>query len=833
MDSSQDPLGVVLTNEFGERYFPSIIGEAFSLSGSDSFYHRHYGESLAKEGHLYLIIGTDGGLLLNWLLKGKTATDSRYLFIEISSSLQRLYAEGLIPEELPDNISVQPYEQWFEQALEQSMRDYFYVSKLMAIKSLSVFDGYHESYVELGTLVESKFSLFHMQMVQEVGSGIFAQKGLENIAENRMPVSMLDDIFAGKTAVLMAGGPSLDESFEWIRANRENLVVLAVARIAPQLKREKIVPDFIFAIDPYGLIFHQCKEMLDFYKQTFLVNMYHLNTQLVGQWRGKNFYIGTLFPWATEKNPRFKLFPGITVAHYALGVALDMGFSKIVLAGIDLCFSKEGFTHAQGSAEAQVGPYTKRSQLWVETNGGWQAETSPDFHSSLNALNTIAGQGVEKSERKCQLINPSQASAKIENIDHLPWDSITTTPLTISAVDSINNLLAESSVPSWSDHYQMVEGELNLVRGKLLKIKKLAENAIVYNDKLFGRKGHPPDFKYKKMMDDVELSLNNDFGDISRLVKSWSVGKLLKLSRPNKDVEWTDEEIEETGRRYYEIYRDSVKELLKVLDDSRQRLRARIEETKPRPNIKTLITQWNRDGQPGRLYTFLDRSGRSIEDFPEKQAESLKEVAQSFADILAETETDYSVHCQNTLASPMAILSKAKHFFTTNDTAKLENFLDGIKESSLEEKDAFVNLMEGYVAQKAGNLELALDHYEKVNSKMLEGECLKQCLSVYLLQNDLARACLVAEKLSEESMLFTPYYADLLRLTGDQKLAVVKYREYLDVVDHDLVVKQKLGKLYGDMGSRVEAVEMFEEILKDDPQNMAVKHYIEQFSDNV
>ncbi|MBF0444853.1 MAG: hypothetical protein HQL68_04640, partial [Magnetococcales bacterium] len=76
----------------------------------------------------------------------------------------------------------------------------------------------------------------------------------------------------------------------------------------------------------------------------------------------------------------------------------------------------------------------------------------------------------------------------------------------------------------------------------------------------------------------------------------------------------------------------------------------------------------------------------------------------------------------------------------------------------------------------------------------------------------------------------TPFYADLLRLTGESEKAIEKYKHYLDVIGEDFVVRQKLGKLYGDMGNITLACEVFRKILQDDPQNMAAKHFLEQYS---
>ncbi len=828
MDNSQELLGHILENRYGERYFPSIVGEIFSTTGSDTFYQRHYGDTLSNKNCMYIIMGTDGGLLVNWLLTRNPPSDTRYVFVDLAICLKRFYAEGLIPAELPSNIHVVAYDEWLDRASDLSMKDYFYISKVSSLSSLAVFDGYHEAYVELGNKIEEDLGAFNIQMLQEVGSQIFARTGLENIAENRIPVSVLDGVFRGKTAILMAGGPSLDESFDWIRANRDNLVVLAVSRVAPQLRRENITPDFIFAIDPHGIIFHQSKEMLNFHEATIMVNMYHLNPQLVGQWRGDSLYLGARFPWNTDNNLTFMFYQGITVSHQALGAAVEMGFANIVLTGFDLCFSKEGFTHARGSEETRAGPYAKRSKLWVETNGGWQAETSADFYSSIPDLSLLAAQEWVDDDKKCRVVNPSAASARIEHIEHLPWDAIEIEPLERSAVDMSREIMAQADIPSRSDHYRMVESEFNAFRAELTKIKKLSEEALNCNARLFGRKGRPPDFKYKKRMDEIEKIIDEEHTDAANLVKKWSVADYLKLSRPDKDKEWSDAEVEETGRRYYQISIDSSRDVIKVLDDARLRLRNRMEEEKPRPNMKTLIAQWQKDGQPGRVLRFLDQTGKSIDDFPEKHAAAINSLVDDFNALMAETEHDYKDHCRNILASPMAILVKARNFYNNDQLDRLENFRVGLRDSNLENRDEFVLLMDGYLAQKAGNYEAALEFYDKIEYDLLEPERLKQSLSAYLGNSDLKGALSVARQLANRSPLFMPYYADLLRMTGDGEEAIAIYKYYLSIVTQDLITEHKLGKLYVEMGKIAEAREQFNSILKQDPENKAAQYFLSQ-----
>lgn len=823
----QDLLGPVIENAFGERYFPSITGESFTTVGSDAFYQRQFGKNLHTPDTMFLILGTDGGLLLDWVIRKQVDPDSRYLFIELEGSLDRLREEFMIPETLPDNVHLCPLQEWMKKAEELSMRDYFYVSKILIHRSISVVDGYHDGYVALDNAFEEEMNHYRFAIQQEIGTRIFSQRGIENLAENRLPIALLDDCFKGKTAVLMAGGPSLDESFDWVHTHRRNLVILAVTRIAPQLKRVGIVPDFLFAIDPHGIIFHQSKEMLDFHEQAILVNMYHLNSRLLGQWQGEKLFMGPCFPWTTDKNPPItRLYPGITVSHQALGVAIHMGFSQIILKGFDLCFSKEGFTHAKGSEETLAGPYAKRTQLWVETNGGWMAETSADFHTSIPSLSQLAAQADRPEEERCRVINPSPTSAKIEHVEHLPWETLQPEPLEMSPRDRVHQVLEQANIPSEEEHFSRVDEELKRVRDHLIKIKKLTEEAVACNDKLFGRRGKPPNFKYKKRMDEIEESLDNDFDDISRFVRKWSIGDLLRLSSPNKEKEWSDEQIEETGRRYYEIYRDSTMDFLKFIDAARKRLRARMEEIKPKPKLKNLLDQWEKDTQPGRVLLYLRQHNQALEDFPEKQLKALQALLDAYQADREATETDYKAHCQNNLGSPMAILGKASGFFNKKDLDRLNNFLEGMRTSNLAERDHFVLLMEGYLAELSKRWEEALVAYRKIDSDLMKLECLKRILSVHLSQSDIEGAVPVAKTLSDIAPLHSPIYGDLLRLSGNRTEAVKVYTTYLDRVQGDAVTEMKLGRLYGDMGDMAAAREVFLAILEKDPDNKAARQYL-------
>ncbi len=830
MSSGNNPFGPVLKNGFGESYLPSINREIFSRSGSDSFYRAHFGKGLRQEDSLYLIVGTDGGLLVKWVLNQGMAEGSRYLFIEMAPLIERMREEGLLPEELPEGMKICAPDEWMAEADDLSIKDYAYLNHVRRIKSLAVVDAFHEGFLPVWNTFEEHLDQFMMQINQEVGSRVFMEKGLENLAENSLPAPLLENVFEGRTAVLLAGGPSLRESFDWVKRHRQNLVVLAVARIAPQLSEAGIDPDLFFAIDPHGIIFHQSKEMLAFWRRTLLVNVYHLNPRLLGQWRGPSVYMGAPYPWPTELNTENYAFPGITVGHQALGMGIKMGFSTIVLAGFDLCFDREGFTHVAGSVEQTVGPYNVPSELQVETNGGWMAETKHDFLNAIPSLAVLAKVAVEK-EPVCRLVNPAPGAAKIENIDHLPWDSLTPTPLDEPAWESIRKTLPEENRQTRLDHYKTVETELNRVRGEVRKIQRLATEALDCNERLFGRKGRLGDYKYKKRMDAIEETLDGEtFRDLSRLVKKWGVQAFLKLSRPNKDREWTDAEIEEAGRRYYEVYRDNASSVIRRLDEVRQRIRMRMEEEKPKPNYKSLLAQWKKDEQVGRFQLFLDRRGITLADLPAAIAGRFRDLATEYDSILRETGHDFKKHCMQRRATPQGIRAKAVSFFRHKEIDKLRHFWSGLEKSEIEDKPQYGLLINGYLAELEGDTDRALTAYRQITHSWLLTDAMLRQFSLYLLKQDMLSATAISKRLADRSTIYMPYYADLLRLSGKAREAIDEYRRYTKIVKNDFVTLLKLGKLHLDLGEIEEARTLFQQILEEDPGNKAAGQFMQRIA---
>jgi hypothetical protein len=99
-------------NSHGETYFPEINGQAFERQDSYSIFERVFSESLGEESRLYLILGTDSGLLVDYVRKNCLGKKSRFVFVDYPEVIERIEEQFW---DLEDSIRLEPYPYAFEQ----------------------------------------------------------------------------------------------------------------------------------------------------------------------------------------------------------------------------------------------------------------------------------------------------------------------------------------------------------------------------------------------------------------------------------------------------------------------------------------------------------------------------------------------------------------------------------------------------------------------------------------------------------------------------------------------------------------------------------------------
>jgi len=828
MSESNVMLGPFVTNEFGDRYIHEVNLSAFNKVGSDALYSQIFGKGLFQEDTLHIVVGTDSGLLPHFLLKRGVPDGSRFLFIELPAVLDRI-KESFPPDFKDQPIECTTYNDWEKTAEQLHLTDYIFINKIQLHQSVGAMDANIPAYHELYWTVSEELTRLTWGTQASLGIQSFVERQLENLAENRHSSSSLGNLFRGKTAVLLGGGPSLDDIIPWLKSNCDQVVVIAVSRICRRLLECGLTPHMVFSVDPQSISFDISKELFHFWRNTLFVHAYHVSPPLLAQWRGKSVYSGPRFPWETHLNVDTLPAVGPTVTNSALASAVEMGFSQVLLAGVDLCFSREGYSHAQGSNEHKLGPELGKIGLKVRTNGGWNVETRPDYAS---AMSIIDGQAAQALEKGCRVINTAPGAAKVPNISYARPDEITIEPLQEPPEEAIASVFPSDSREERIAHYHATLDELASANNAIRKIRTLAVEGLKCADRLTDSRPGKGDTGYYRRMNKIEKTLNKKYKDFVPLVKQFGIRNFLRVIRPGEE----DAYIEDTDRVnrlriYYQTYRDSTKTLIALIESAEQRLHARLEEEKSEPDTDLLVQQWERDHQPGRYLVWKKRNHDAEKQAVLSHGKTLKGLENEFQKIMKEKETVHMRLMRKNI-NLSGVRSKASTLFQKQDIANLKRLAKGLARNLDPGAERLLSLTQGYLAELRGNSEAALEFYQGLISEntdeVLLEDVLRRIAFNCIGNRDMESAVAALQCLAQLSPAYAPQYADALRLTGDGQAAAEIYSDYLQKMPDDLGALLKLGKLYQELHVDEAAQMAFNYVLERDPDNGAAKAMLER-----
>lgn len=825
----------------GDEILYEVNRDSFDRIGSDALFRQHFGELFRAEDTLFVIVGTDSGLLTRWILHKPLPAGSRFVFVELSGIVDAV-ASRLPDQADSQRLAVITPDQWA--TLEQPFRyqEYAYINRVRLVASLGALDAYLPDYRMLHQTVEQAVDRLQHAVRDQLGSQVFIRRQIENLADNLQPAEHLRGRLAGHTAVILGGGPSLDQVLPWVREHRDRLVVFAVSRIARQLLAHRLTPDIMVSIDPHAVSFDVSKEMLRLDPDTLLINAFHVSPLLLGQWQGTALYGGNRYPWQTRREEQNLAAAGPTVTNTALAMAVQLGCAQVVLAGVDLCYSREGHTHASGSNERLAGPQLGAVGNRVETNGGWLADTDAPF---ALAVELMGQQAAHAREQGCRIINPAPGAARIPHVDHCPLAAIELPGGLPPARDTIARHLPVLDSDARCRVLQDSAAELARVNGRLRSMLKLTEQALDCNDALFGRNGRDADFRYKKRMDKIERRLDQEFQDLSPVVKSFGAAGFLRLIRPDREREWSDDELEALGRNYYRIYGESIRQLLDHVEAAQARVAARLEEEADSPDLARLFAQWRRDDTPGRARLLQARRPELADRLSAEQQAQLGELQQAFERVLDDQDTAQARRCraQHVLAP---VRSKLLVLRQRQDSGELARLAEQLGKQDSAEAGELQALALGYLAEIQDQPTQALAHYSRIlhaaADQLGEGlreqphnprleDALRRMSVITLQQGDTANALMVLDVLAAMSPVYEPQYADLLRLSGRLQDAVNAYTDYLQKVPGDLSTMLKLGRLFQDAGVVDSARWAYGYVLEKDPDNKAARGLLQDLGE--
>lgn len=269
-------------------------------------------------------------------------------------------------------------------------------------------------------------------------SKIWLMNTLRNInavnSSNAYKLSDLKDKFSGQTALILAAGPSLNENLEKIKANRDKFVIFAVNKVLRVLEANGIVPDFTVCLDSCR-IEPTLTGLEDFCAKTNCIMDIKSDSILFTK-NFKRIFItfsqnDMVVKKLAEYNDIIAYESGGSATTLALVAAVQLGFSKIIFAGLDMAF-KGDVIYSTGETMNKVSDSqievakVKKNLVKVKSVTGELVNTREDYAAFIQHFEAlIKDLGFE------EIYNTTSFGAYIEGMKNVSFDGI---PLLFSSM---------------------------------------------------------------------------------------------------------------------------------------------------------------------------------------------------------------------------------------------------------------------------------------------------------------------------------------------------------------------------------------------------------------
>ncbi|MDM7456737.1 MAG: DUF115 domain-containing protein [Tepidimonas sp.] len=788
-------------NRFGERTLEAVNGLTFDKLGAAQTLQEAFRGELRCEDTLYIMAGSDSGHLIRHVLREPPPAGTRYLFVEPPQVHAALRAAGLL-DDLPAHVRCATADDWMEAASELRLSDYLYIDRVEVVFSLAARSAEAPDHTQLGWALREAVSSLHWRTVGLRGNQAFIACQLTNAADNTVPAGVWRGRLKGQTGVLLAGGPSLDAALDWVRQHRDRLVVLAVSRISRRLLQVGLQPDFVFSVDPTEMSYEISRDMLRFGPEVVFVHQYHVNPRLVAQWPYASYYLGSLLPWSSPLNPSEPLHGiGPTVTNTALQFAAELGLNRVILAGVDLCFTPEGYTHAEGSNERKAGPRFDLTSLEVETNDGRRASTTADFAA---AIETLAQQARHLRERGIGLVNPSASAARVEAVDHIPWIELRLDDATG------DKRISPPNSEAFTNHHRLrhaerVIRELQRRIDELQRLEDRLHHAHKVTGKLFAQDGTIRNRNLRLRLERFEAELDSEHPDLSRLIKSCSLQTLLRSMKPVRELESLDAQaVQEALRGYYDAYLSGARQLRNWIEQALAKARRRRREYSGQLALPELAQTWMAHGEPGRVLGWLLRHGPLPADAPAPIHQAVDQLQHA---LQMDLDAADGVHLRRARAHGdlRAALVRLEQLFAQRNIDGLRNTLAGLERvADAQAASPYVALARGLLAELEDRSEDALAYYDQVLQSPERGlwkTALVRVASWALGRGETATASQALQCLADLQPAYRIQYGDFLAATGQIGQAIDVYERHLVEHPQDLDAMARLARLMVNAGA--------------------------------
>ncbi|BDM63726.1 hypothetical protein NFHSH190041_11780 [Shewanella sp. NFH-SH190041] len=798
-------------SSFNETYFPTINREQFTQKKSTEYYDTEY-KKLTDTDQLHIIVGMDSGLLANYVMSHPLPAGSHYLFVELDEVLDALNID--IEPAYASAMDIISFNQ-LAQILTQPQYELFFLkNRYQLYLSLGAKHAYTQNYRLLKQQVQLEVEQAAFNLQANINGDSFIQQQLFNACDNIYPAELLRHLTLGADCLVIGGGPSLDKHIDWVKQHQDELIIISVSRAAEQLHHAGIHIDFVVTVDPQQVSFATSKAILNLPLETILINADHAHPALLGQWQGSHFYTGQQLPWRTENNMGIT---GPTVSNSAVQLAATLGAGRILLLGVDMCWSPTGVSHASGSLEGRLGPFISKIGIWVPTNNAQQAETTVQLSAAITSLEQQI-----KALPDTDVISLSLHGAKIKGVAF-----IEPTALKLASLPDKYELLgklrqrypAAISGKHHGRHLHQLAQHCRDCQKALQTIFTQAQIALDLSDDAVG---------HADALARLQQQLDQQFPAQLKLIKFYGYHQFSKFLSTRESDTWQQNQVCNMSRQYYQAMSESCHSLINLLDETLRQITSRQEENRPYPNLSLLAKQWQRHQQSGRIDILLQRHPTLATSLTFGEAQIISRLLQAYRQTMqvpVMTRNNRPLKQWDLLAAE----EKLEYLHLIGHTQGLAQMVAAF--AALPPSDKAKQLgfrAKSYLYQLEGK---DFESHQAIHSmpQHLQQEAdIRQQVLISLKTAQVDTATTALEALLPYSDEYAPQLAKLYTLQQRLDDAINCWQQYLQKVPCDSQGWTKLADILLQQGHYQQAKEMYQQAVEVNPDNLLAARQLTQ-----
>ncbi len=206
--------------------------------------------------------------------------------------------------------------------------------------------------------------------------------------------------FLNKPVLVLAMGPSLQKSIEFVKKNKDKFIIIAIYATMPLLEEHGIKPDIITQFDQQEKVVLSTLEKvndIEFFSNSLFLFASHINEKLMKSFPKENIYV---YQALFEAKKEFGTITAPSIGEITYALSLLFGAKQIYLLGLDLALGDDGSSHSgeHDGAKAYEEVEEKSNQNFsfkkniIKIKGNFRevVDTLPVFKSSIGQMNIFS-----------------------------------------------------------------------------------------------------------------------------------------------------------------------------------------------------------------------------------------------------------------------------------------------------------------------------------------------------------------------------------------------------------------------------------------------------------